>query len=79
MPSELHLSDVDDGMIDRLRARARENRRSIDAEHREILSAALSGDNEVLFEELAAELRRLTAIRRQTPSEFLLRESRDEN
>jgi hypothetical protein len=38
----------------------------------------LSADVEPDFDALAAELRKLTARRRQTPSEVLLRESRDE-
>ena len=49
-----------------------------EAEHREILRQALSGEAEPSFDELAAEFRKLTRGRRHTPSEVLLREGRDE-
>jgi hypothetical protein len=39
---------------------------------------ALAAQVEPLFETLAAELRKLTRRRKQTPSEILLREGRDE-
>jgi antitoxin FitA len=45
---------------------------------RDILRQALSAEPESSFEELAAELRALTAGRRHTPTEQLLREGRDE-
>jgi antitoxin FitA len=52
--------------------------RSAEAEHREILRQALATEVEPSFESLAAELRKLTGEREQTPSEILLREGRDE-
>jgi antitoxin FitA len=52
--------------------------RSTEAEHREILRQALAGEDEPSFEKLAADLRKLTRGRKQTPSEVLLREGRDE-
>jgi len=48
------------------------------AEHREILRQALAAESEPSFEVLAAALRKLTKARKQTPSEILLREGRDE-
>jgi plasmid stability protein len=42
------------------------------------LRRALSGEAEVDFDKLAAELRKLTADRHHTPSEILQREGRDE-
>ena len=55
-----------------------QKRRSAEAEHREILRQALSAESEPSFWELAAELRKLTAGRKHTPSEVLQREGRDE-
>jgi len=48
------------------------------AEQREILRQALASELAPSFEELAAALRGLTADRKHTPSEHLLREGRDE-
>ena len=49
-----------------------------EAEHREILRQALAGEVEPSFDKLAADLRKLTRRRKQTPSEILLREGREE-
>ena len=46
--------------------------------HREILRQALAAEIEPSFDTLAAELRTLTRRMKQTPSEVLLREGRDE-
>jgi plasmid stability protein len=78
MSSALHVRNVDDDLIRRLRLRAARHGRSIEAEHREILRHALSAEAEPDFVELAAQLRSLTKRRKQTPSEMLLREGRDE-
>jgi antitoxin FitA len=75
--SNLLVRDVPEDLLRRLKERARANSRSAEAEHREILRRALSEDDGTRFEELAAQLRALTAGRRQTPSEDLLREIRD--
>jgi plasmid stability protein len=74
----LLVRDVPDDVVARLKERARANGRSAEAEHREILRRALFADDGARFEELAAQLRALTAGRRQTPAEDLLREMRDE-
>lgn len=74
----LHVRNLDDELIVRLKRRAARHGRSAEAEHREILRLALAGEGETSFEELAAQLRALTSRRRQTPSEILLREARDE-
>jgi plasmid stability protein len=74
----LHVRNLDRDLIQRLKRRAARHGRSAEAEHREILRQALGGEGEGSFETLAAELRKLTRRRRQTPSEVLLRESRDE-
>ena len=77
MPGNLHVRNLDDELIARLKRRAARHGRSAEAEHREILRHALATEVEPLFEALAAELRKLTERRRQTPSEVLLREARD--
>src|SRR5215467_13146684 len=74
----LHVRNLDDDLIARLKRRAARHGRSTEAEHREILRQALACDAEPSFEALAAELRNLTKNRKQTPSEILLREGRDE-
>jgi antitoxin FitA len=50
----------------------------MEAEHREILRQALSAEIETDFERLAAQVRKITKGRKQTPSEILLREGREE-
>lgn len=78
MAGSLHVRNLDAELIARLKRRAARHGRSAEAEHREILRQALSGEAEPSFDRLAAELRKLTRERRQTPSEILLRESREE-
>ena len=78
MPGNLHVRNLDDELIARLKRRAARHGRSTEAEHREILRAALAGEHDPSFEKLAADLRRLTKTRKQTPSEVLQREGRRE-
>jgi plasmid stability protein len=78
MVGNLHVRNLDDELIARLKRRAARHGRSTEAEHREILRQALATEIEPSFETLAAELRSLTKDRKQTPSEILLREGRDE-
>ena len=78
MARNLHVRNLDDELIARLKRRAARHGRSTEAEHREILRQALSADVEPSFDRLAAELRNLTKRRKQTPSERLLRQGRDE-
>lgn len=78
MPGSLHVRKLDEDLIRRLKLRAARHGRSTEAEHREILRLALSGDDGFSFEELAAKLRQLTPDTPQTPSEVLIREGRDE-
>ena len=72
------MRNLDDDLIARLKRRAVRHGRSTEAEHREILRQALVNEAEPSFEKLAADLRKLTRRRKQTPSEVLLREGRDE-
>ena len=78
MPGNLQVRNLDDDLISRLKRRAASHGRSTEAEHREILKQALSAEIEPTFEELAAQMRALTAGRKHTPAEQLLREGRDE-
>lgn len=76
------LRGLDDALKDQLRARAARNRRSMNAELRELLRAAMSQPRQssprAELKKLAADIRALSAGRAQTPSEDLLREARDE-
>jgi plasmid stability protein len=76
MPGNLQVRNLDDDLIGRLERRAARHGRSTEAEHREILRQALSAEIEPSLEELAAQMRKLTEGRKQTPSEILLREGR---
>jgi plasmid stability protein len=78
MARNLHVRNLDDDLIARLKRRAARHGRSTEAEHREILRQALATDVEPSFDTLAAELRKLTRLRKQTPAEVLLRESREQ-
>ena len=78
MPGNLHVRNLEDDLIARLKRRAARHGRSAEAEHREILRQALANEEEPSFEKLAADLRKLTKRRKQTPSEVLLREARAE-
>jgi antitoxin FitA len=78
MPGNLHVRNIDDDLIIRLKRRALRHGRSAEAEHREILRQVLADEPEASFDDLAAKLRAMTAARRQTPSELLLREGREE-
>ena len=77
MAGNLHVRNLEDDLIVRLKRRAARHGRSTEAEHREILRQALAHEEEPSFDKLAADLRKLTRRRKQTPSEILLREERD--
>ena len=78
MAGSLSVRNVDDVLITRLKRRAARHGRSAEAEMRDILRQALEGEADGDFERLAADLRRLTATRTQTPAEVLQSEGRDE-
>lgn len=78
MAGSLLVRNLDGELIAKLKRRAARHGRSTEAEHREILRQALAGEDELSFDKLAADLRELTRRRKQTPSELLLREGRDE-
>jgi antitoxin FitA len=72
------VRNLDDELIARLKRRTSRHGRSTEAEHWEILRQALAGEVDSAFDKLAADLHKLTKRRKQTPSEILLREGRDE-
>ena len=74
----LSVRNLDDDLLARLKRRAARHGRSAEAEVREILRRILSSEADIDFDTLAAELRALTAGRRHTPAEDLVREGRDE-
>jgi plasmid stability protein len=81
--AQLLVRNVDEETVARLKARAAANGRSVEAEHREILRAALEAtprpDPWAEFRRLSAISRAMTAGRKNvTPSEVLQRETRDE-
>jgi plasmid stability protein len=78
MSRSLSIRNLDDDLVARLKRRAARHGRSAEAEVRDILQRALSGEAEVGFDDLAAKLRALTRGRRHTPAETLQREGRDE-
>ena len=78
MAGNLSVRNVDDVLITQLKRRAARHGRSAEAEMRDILRQALEGEGNGDFERLAADLRKLTAARTQTPAEILQREGRDE-
>ncbi len=78
MAGNLSIRNVDDELIARLKRRAARHGQSAEAEMRDILRQVLEGEADADFEQLAADLRRLTAARTQTPAEILQREGRDE-
>jgi plasmid stability protein len=78
MSGNLHVHNLEDDLVIRLKRRAARHGRSAEAEHREILRQALANEIEPSFEELAAQLREMTRERRHTPAEVLMREGRDQ-
>ncbi len=77
MTGNLHVRNLEEDLIARLKRRAARHGRSTEAEHREILRQALAAEVEPSFDKLAADLRKLTKGRKQTPSEILLRRGRE--
>ena len=76
--ASLSVRNLDDQLVARLKRRAARHGHSAEAEVRDILRQALSAEMEPSFDDLAAELRALTAGRHHTPAEQLQREGRHE-
>ena len=78
MARTLTIGNLDDGVVQLLRIRAARHGRSMEAEVRSILAAAVAVEPAEDFRVLAAKLREVAAGRPHTPSEQLVREGRDE-
>jgi plasmid stability protein len=76
--ASLSIRNLDDDLVARLKRRAARHGHSTESEVREILRRTLKAEIELSFDELAAELRALSAGRSHTPAERLIREGRDE-
>ena len=79
--ADIVLRNLEDELKEKLRRRAASNQRSMNAELREIVTTALAQprrSSRAELKALASDIRALSAGRRQTPSEDLLRESRDQ-
>ena len=78
--ADIVLRNLDDHTKEKLRQRAASNRRSMNAELREIVISALAQpghSSRAGLKKLAADIRALSAERQQTPSEDVLYESRE--
>lgn len=76
----INVRQLDDGVIERLKQRAKANNRSLQGEVRHILERVTGNDMErkrIEFIEMSDRFRRLTAGRKHTPAEVLIREDRD--
>ena len=79
--AQLLVRNVSEDVVQALKARAAAHGRSVEAEHRALLEAAIDADRVRRVEEFkvkAEALRRRLEGRTFTPSEVLIRESRDE-
>jgi antitoxin FitA len=81
--ADIVLRNLDEDLKERLRVRAARNSRSMNAELGEIVRLALTppkraSTDRASLKKLASDIRALSDVRRQTPSEDLLREGRGE-
>lgn len=74
----LLVRNLDDGLVQRLKLRARRNGRSVEAEHRALLEQSLSSDDKAEWIARAEALRRRIGSLEGVSTLDLLRESRDE-
>ena len=76
----INVRRLDDDVVDRLKARASRNNRSLEGEARHILECAADDDmvaKRATFAETIKRRRPLTEGRKHTPAEVLIREDRD--
>ena len=76
----IHVRQLDDEVVDRLKQRASSNNRSFEGEVRHILECAAADDmaaKRARFLEASRRLRERTRGRQHTPAEVLIREDRD--
>lgn len=74
----LLVRNLDDALIEALKRRAARHGRSVEAEHRDILTEAVKADQRAEALRTLARLRAETAGTAQTPAEVLVHELRDE-
>ncbi|MBF0665267.1 MAG: hypothetical protein IR159_06950 [Brevundimonas sp.] len=74
----IHIRNLDEATVRKLKKRAALNGRSAEAEYRAILTEAARRDDDFDWIKVADEIRAHTVGRPQTPSEILVREGRDE-
>ena len=75
--ASLTIRNLDDQVVERLKTRARDNQRSLEAEVRALLMDAASRPSRKTFLELAERISDMTPDVPQTNSTELLREDRD--
>ncbi len=76
----INIRRLDDDVVQRLKKRASDNKRSLESEVRYILEQVVNDSDKLKresFRSLAANLRQVTKGSTQTPSEDLIRENRD--
>ncbi len=75
--ANLTIRNLDDAVVERLKARAKQNDRSLEAEIRVLLAEAANHPSRKQFRELAERIAEMTPDVPQTDSVELLREDRD--
>lgn len=75
--ANLTIRNLDDAVVERLKARAKENDRSLEAEIRVLLAEAANHPSRQQFRELAERIAEMTPDVPQTDSAELLHEDRD--
>jgi|CXWL01.1.fsa_nt_gi plasmid stability protein len=76
--AQLLVRDLESVTVDRLKARARKNRRSLEAEVRVLLETAVSTEDPLaLLWKISDQISEDTRARPQTDSAVLVREDRD--
>ena len=76
----INVRRLDDDVVQRLKKRASDNKRSLEGEVRYILEQVVNDSDQLKresFRSLATNLRQVTKGSMQTPSEDLIREDRD--
>ena len=76
----INVRRLDDDVVQRLKKRASDNKRSLESEVRYILEQVVNDSDQLKresFRSLATNLRQVTKGSMQTPSEDLIREDRD--
>lgn len=75
--ANLTIRNLDDAVVEKLKARAKENERSLEAEIRVLLTETAERPSREAFRELAERISTMTPDVPQTDSAELIREDRD--